>query len=45
MKTWTITLQTDLDKETLYDELLAMKKKLKIFGFFIDGFDIQEAPQ
>ena len=45
MKTWTIVLQTDLPKEILYDELVNLKKKLKVFGFYIEGFDIEEAPQ
>jgi len=42
MTTWTITMQTGLNRETLYAELLALKKKLKISAFFIHGGDMPE---
>ncbi|GAI82754.1 unnamed protein product [marine sediment metagenome] len=41
MKTWTITLQTSLNKHILYDELLKLVEKLKITGFHIHNFEIE----
>lgn len=43
MNTLTIVLQTDLDKEALYEELVSLKNRLKMRAFHIEGFDVEES--